>query len=286
MKYLDALLRFFNQNDFTHKEDVAILISDIFEGNPNVGLDDFKRSVKKIRRDFFRINRLNRDDFSEIVYVLLNKTKKERPDEKRGLHAEEKVKILFLAANPRDTVRLRLDEEQRAIEHKILLAQKKDRIVIVNKSAVRVGDLQLYLNQEKPTIVHFSGHGSHEGRIILEDNSGKARPIPPPALARVFEILKDNIRCVVLNACFSHEQARAITQNIDCVIGMSSSISDKAAIAFASAFYLAIASERSIRNAFDQGINELMLWEIPEEHIPQLLTRSGVEPSKIFLLTC
>jgi len=285
MKYLDALLRFFNQNDFTNREDVAILISDIFEGNPNISLEDFKKSVKRIRRDFFRINRLKRDDFSEMVYALLNKTKKERPDKTRGLHTQEKTKILFLAANPRDTVRLRLDEEQREIEHKILLAQKKDRVIIVNKGAVRVGDLQLYLNQEKPTIVHFSGHGSNEGRIILEDNSGKARAIPPPALARVFGILKDNIRCVILNACFSLKQAQAITQNIDCVIGMSSSISDKAAIAFASAFYLAIASERSIGNAFDQGINELMLWGIPEEHIPQLLTRSGAEPSKIFLLT-
>jgi len=195
----------------------------------------------------------------------------------------EKVKILFLAANPKDTVRLRLGEEQREIEQKILLAQKKDCLILVNKGAVRVGDLQFYLNQERPTIVHFSGHGSDEGKIILEDNLGNARTIPPAALTRVFKILKDNIRCVVLNACFSLEQARAISQHIDCVVGMSSYISDGAAIAFSTAFYLAIASERSIKNAFDQGINALMLWEISEDHIPQLLLRDNVNSSKIFL---
>ena len=42
-------------------------------------------------------------------------------------------------------------------------------------------------------------------------------------------------------------------------------VSDKAAIAFSTAFYLALASARSLKNAFDQGINELMLWGIPDE---------------------
>jgi len=196
----------------------------------------------------------------------------------------KKIRILFLAANPKSTVSLRLDEEVREIEHKILLAQKKDQLLLIKKGAVRVGDLQLYLNQERPTIVHFSGHGTSEGRIILEDNTGNPVTIPPDALARVFETLKDNVRCIVLNACFSLEQALAINQHIDCVIGMSSTISDEAAIAFSSAFYLALSSERSIKNAFDQGINELMLSSIQEENIPQLLSRDQIDPSKIFLL--
>lgn len=196
----------------------------------------------------------------------------------------QKPKILFLTANPKSVVKLRLDEEVREIEQKVMLAQKKDQIILVNKGAVRIGDLQLYLNQERPTVVHFCGHGTSEGRIVLEDNSGNPRAVPPEALARVFEFLKDNIRCVVLNACFSSEQANAISQHIDCVVGMSSSISDKAAIAFTSAFYLAIASERSVRGAFDQGKTELMLCEIPEEHIPQLFVRRNIDSSEIFLL--
>lgn len=136
----------------------------------------------------------------------------------------QKAKILFLAANPKNAVKLRLDEECREIEHKILLAQKKDRLILANKGAVRAGDLQLYLIQEKPDIVHFSSHGTKEGRIILEDKSGNLRPLPPEALTRVFKVLRDNIRCVILNACFSMEQARAISKHIDCVIGMSHKI--------------------------------------------------------------
>ena len=80
MKYLDALLRYFNENDYTHREDVAIIISDIFEENPDISLEGFMKKIKGIKRDFFRINRLTRANFSETLYVLLNRVRKERPD--------------------------------------------------------------------------------------------------------------------------------------------------------------------------------------------------------------
>jgi len=197
---------------------------------------------------------------------------------------EAPIKILFLAANPNNTVRLRTDEEARAIEEQIARAQKKAQLIVVNKGAVRIGDLQYYIGSEKPTVVHFSGHGTDEGKLVFEDDMGNARAVPPMALARVFETLKKNIRIVILNACFSSEQAEAIRQHIDCVIGMSSAISDPAAIAFASAFYLANASGCSVKEAFERGITEIMLWDIPDEHVPQILCRDGVDPASIVLL--
>jgi hypothetical protein len=80
MKYLDAVLRYFNGNDYIHREDVAILISDIFEENPDISLENFTKRIEGIKRDFFRINRLKRASFSETLYVLLNRVRKERPD--------------------------------------------------------------------------------------------------------------------------------------------------------------------------------------------------------------
>jgi hypothetical protein len=80
MKYLDAILRYFNENEYTHREDVAIIVSDIFEENPDISLDEFHQKIKGITRDFFRINKLKRADFSETLYILLNRVKKEYPD--------------------------------------------------------------------------------------------------------------------------------------------------------------------------------------------------------------
>jgi hypothetical protein len=100
----------------------------------------------------------------------------------------------------------------------------------------------------------------------------------------LFSALKDNIRLVFLNACYSREQAQALVANIDCVIGMTKSIHDNAAKIFSSSFYRAIGFGRSIQEAFDQGVAALLLEDIPEEGVPELLTREGVDPRQIVLI--
>ena len=120
------------------------------------------------------------------------------------------IKILFLAANPRDTDSLRLGEEVRAIKERLRLADLRDQFVVEQEWAVRVTDLQGHLLHHQPHIVHLSGHGSRVGQIILEDQTGHSKPVPPEALKRLFATLKDNVRCVVLNACYLESQAQGM----------------------------------------------------------------------------
>ena len=182
-----------------------------------------------------------------------------------------KIKILFLSANPSETTRLRLDEEVRAIDRALQTARYRDMFDLNQQHAVRVGEVQGLLLRYEPHIVHFSGHGSTAGQIIFQDDAGRAYAVPPQALANVFVILKDNIRCMVLNACFSLPQAEALSQHIDCVVGMSAEIGDKDARAFASSFYEALAYGRSVRTAFDLGRNRIDLDGLKDEDVPQLL---------------
>jgi len=272
---LNIILNYVQKRQWIDYDNFCDQLTDKIMRERPASKSDLFRVVNELKTPFFQLNKVDRKIFVTNIPEL--------PLKQLG-NSGLLPKILFLTANPKDTVTLRLDQELRDIEHKMLLAKMRDKFILVKKGAVRIGDLQFYLNQERPTIVHFSGHGSEIGEIMLEDNNGRAKSVPSKALARVFKILKDNIKCVVLNACFSLDQARAINQHIDCVIGMSSSISDKAAITFSCAFYLALASGRSIKNAFEQGINEIMLWQIPEENIPQLLTRHGVNPSRIVIV--
>jgi len=93
--------------------------------------------------------------------------------------------------------------------------------------------------------------------------------------------LKDDIRLVFLNASFSHEQAQGLVTSIDCSIGMKGAITDEGAAAFSSSFYRAIAYGVSIQQAFEQGRTQLLLEGLPEEDIPHLLVREGVDPNRI-----
>ncbi|AOK51251.1 hypothetical protein WT74_00025 [Burkholderia stagnalis] len=110
-------------------------------------------------------------------------------------------------------------------------------------------------------------------------NQSEESLVGADALADLFRVLKDGIRVVMLNACYSAVQAKAIVEQIDFVVGMSDSIRDDAARVFAAAFYRGLAFGRSVRSAFDLGINELKLAGLgPEDSIPQLLIREGADP--------
>lgn len=197
----------------------------------------------------------------------------------------DKIRILFFGANPMFSPRLQLDEEARAITQKLRLAKHRDKVEFITAWAVRSDDLLQLLNEHKPHIVHFSGHGGSSGELILVMEDGLNNPVPPETIKALFGVVKDNLRVVVFNACFSEAQAKAVIEVIDCAIGMHSSIDDRAASIFAASFYRAIGFGRSVQQAFDQGKTAMLLegFELSQSKIPVLLHRTSVNPSQIFL---
>jgi hypothetical protein len=194
------------------------------------------------------------------------------------------IKVLFLASNPEGTSQLKLDEEIRSITQKIRAAEYRDEITLIPVLAARPDDLLQALNQHKPQIVHFSGHGNTSGQIILTDDDRQPKTVSIEALKMLFSTLKGNIQLVILNSCYSKVQAKAIKRTIGCVIGMNDSISDEAAITFSASFYRALGFGESIKSAFDQGVTSLLLEGIQESTIPELLARSDIKPDSIILV--
>jgi hypothetical protein len=127
---------------------------------------------------------------------------------------------LFLGANPSADTRCALDREIRAITASLRAAPEGRALQLAGEWAVRATDLQACLLEHRPEVVHFSGHGSEVGQLLVEDEQGAPVPLDPGALANLFGILRRGLRCVVLTACFSSPQARAIARHVDCVIGM------------------------------------------------------------------
>jgi len=195
------------------------------------------------------------------------------------------IRVLFFASNPDNTSPLKLDEEIRSITEKIRASEYRDILELKSLWAVRPDDLLQALNEHKPQIVHFSGHGSVAGEIVLMDDSRQSKPVSATALKMLFTTLKDNIRVVVLNACYSRIQAEAIIEVIDCIVGMNTTIGDRAATIFAASFYRAIGFRRSVQEAFEQGKTALLLEGIPEHDIPELLVKPGVDPASLCLIT-
>lgn len=192
--------------------------------------------------------------------------------------------ILFLAANPAGTSWPRLDEEARAIEDRMRSSKYRSSFTFRTRWALRPDDLQQALLDEGPASVHFSGHGDRLQGLVVHDTNGQTQSIAPDALRQLFTILKDNIQVVVLNACYSVEQADAIAGIIDVVIGMSGAVSDDAARIFAAAFYRAVGAGRSIRNAFELGLNAIKLEGLTSgDGVPVLRERLGIRSDTLVL---
>ena len=183
-----------------------------------------------------------------------------------------KIKILLLSANPLDKEQLQfLDEEQRSIDSAVRQGNLRDRWEFIPKPAVQVDELQELLLEHEPQIVHFSGHGSPAGELLLQDSNDTSAPVSAAALGNLFALYKNTVRIVVLNACYSEIQGQAISEHIDVVVGMSDAIESRAAVTFASAFYGALGFGQNVKKAFELGCNAIGLKQHVDENVPQLI---------------
>lgn len=188
--------------------------------------------------------------------------------------------VLFLAANPKDTHRLALEDECNAILRELRHTPGGGEVEVRALHAATVHEVMRELNQAQPTLLHFSGHGSAEG-IALEDNEGLALVVTPEALCQMLASAASAVTAVLLNSCYSQEQAEVLRDSIGCVVGMKGAIPDESARTFAVSFYRALGHGRSVHNAFEQAC--ATLEGLRQRAEPRCLTRADVNADELYL---
>ena len=190
-------------------------------------------------------------------------------------------KILMMTANPTDTATLKLlNDEIAAIHEGLSAAQHRDQFQFVSKNNLSIRELRRMMLKESPQFVHFSGHGAGESGIMLQDDFGKTQMVNADALSEFFKQFTDSVECVVLNACYSEVQAKAISQHIPYVIGMSNAIGDKAACEFSAGFYDALGAGKTIPFAFNIACNAIQMAGIKDQHLLPVLLSNPNAASK------
>jgi hypothetical protein len=184
-------------------------------------------------------------------------------------------KILVIAASPEHEklTRLNLEKEVKEIDYALRLGRHHDQFKLEQRWGVSRRELQDILLDIEPDIVHFCGHGAGENGLVLQDENQKPQVVSTTALTRLFESINKHskaIPCIVLNACYSEEQADAMYPFIDYIVGMKEAIGDKTAIEFSRGFYRALSNGLTYAAAYDFGCNAIDLDAIPEHLIPKL----------------
>jgi len=182
---------------------------------------------------------------------------------------DDKIQVLFLTASPKNASQLQLGTEIRKVKDGFRSATQRDKFEFISEPAVRITTITSAMMRLKPEIVHFSGHGTGEKGLVIEGDDGKVVLFPTDGLKRLFSLFKKDVQCVVLNACYSQEQAIAISTDGIYAVGMNDAIADKAAIDFAVGFYQAIGEGYDYEFAFEMGMITIAV-NVSEADKPEL----------------
>lgn len=206
--------------------------------------------------------------------------------------APEQITVLFVSANPRipdpdepgrDQPLLGLENEVREIQQRVRTSDLRDSLRIEYRPARRVTDLMEDLNEVKPHIVHFSGHGNDE-EIILEDDDGRPQALDHADLAQLLKLSSRRIRLAVFNACNSAGAAERAVDHVPAAIGMNVPINDVVAQKFAGQFYNSLGYGRTLFEAFEQAVLQARLDVGFASGEPQLHTAPGVNAAEVILV--
>ena len=148
---------------------------------------------------------------------------------------------------------MQTDKEYRIIKAELERGTHRDNYqFLLPQLSLTITELLRALN-DKPNIVHFSGHGTTQGIAIVKDDNTH-QIIPTESLKRLFRNAKDSTQLVLLNACYSAEQAKVISEFGMYVIGNNLPIGDDAAISFAKGLYNGLSEGKTIEQAYNDAI--------------------------------
>ena len=165
------------------------------------------------------------------------------------------VRILFIIGDRGGSQvnQLQAPKEYHAIQDALHACKHRDVITLSNPILGATRERLALAYRERPTIMHFAGHGNNRSLSIIEDHEILANEtrLDADQLCNMLGTMQEHIRLFVLNACASLELANRLVGAgvVSCAIGWPAKVADSAAIAFSAALYGALGDGRSIGDA-------------------------------------
>lgn len=147
--------------------------------------------------------------------------------------------------------------EADAIEDALADHQAIGGVIELNVENVTAGRFKVSFLQGTSPIMHFSGHG-HEDVVALENGFGYMQALPPSDLQRFVKNGEGKVKVVVLHTCYARSMANVFIEagvpHVVCC-QRETTFRDEGPVEFAQAFYRALASRKTLQQAFNEGVD-------------------------------
>jgi CHAT domain len=191
--------------------------------------------------------------------------------------------LIVQAGRARDG--LDLAEELRMIDQAVARSPfGGNALRLVSAPAARHEDLPRCLQLHRPTVLHLSGRGSRRHGIHFRTDDGGEAPVVPSGLRKLLTAAAPQLRLVVVNTCWSAELAHEFARAAGCAIGMTSTIPDRAAAAFAAEFYQSVGLGQPVGRALRIAQAALEMYGLDGHEVAELVARDDIDPDRLFLI--
>jgi hypothetical protein len=235
---------------YYYEDDISLDLQHLFN-------DALKFNLKKEKADDFVEQLLSGYKNSGLSMAVRQFNKEEENDRPKANLDTGKATLLIMTANPKNTQRLGVEAEYNNATEAYLKSGNLDAYEIFPILDVNTKTFSRLLDHHKPAILHFSGHGIGNALLFYSDN-GMADKVSGQTLGKMLS-LYPSINCLVLNACYSEQQAAEISQYIPNIIGTDNAIGDKKAQEFTLFFYQHVFAGATYEEAFDKAVANLGL---------------------------
>ena len=213
----------------------------------------------------------------------------------------ERLRVLYLTSNPeatetetiardgtitREGTWLRTEAEVRGVQQMLRSSKYRDLVDLSHRPAASPQDLLDAVNDIRPHVIHFSGHGWSRG-IVMDNGSvdmPEAAELNFEVLAKLLAATTTPPTLLVLNACETLAGANMLLSAVPVVIAMSDTVADIAASVFAGQFYAAIASAQSVGAALDQAKVVMEIAQLEDAELPEAISRAEVDINDLVLV--
>ena len=209
-----------------------------------------------------------------------------------GIGSEKYLKeivILFIAAETDKNKLINIEEDLRGVKNSVA-GNRQIRV----ESALNAKPTKIVesISVWHPSVLHLDGHGSPGEFYMMGDAGEKPESVPPEALSKLFESVKDELGLVVFDFCSSHFHAEDAVKYVKFAIGTQDSVDVRVARTFIKQFYRSYAHNNSLAQSFSQAQSAVVLeysatdFEVSEQNkLFELFSGKGNDPSRCFLCT-
>lgn len=270
-----------NDHGLIDRDEYALRLADSLSKIERWDKEQIESAAREVPTNLHKLHR--EWTKTDTIDLIASRIIRRWPRDPRQSAGNSVTNILFIVGDRGGSQRnqIQAPREFHSIDDAIRGSRNRERFNVLKPILAVTHEKLTTAYRDRPTIIHFGGHGNDRSLSIILDQDLVVNAIPLSAeqLATILRSFPDRLQLCVLNTCDSAPIAERLVLSdvVDSAIGWPGPLDDSVAIAFSRGLYGSLGDGLSLSRSVvlaekGSGASES----------PQLYSVPGVEPAVFF----